>query len=115
MEYTNLSDALRLQLLTSIDKNTLSTLKKEVYGFSHRSPLEIFSHINNKYNRLTTRDISRNYTKIKEPFDTSTEIVIVFKGIEDCVKLFKEHSLYTNIRILITAYDIIYNTGIFQE
>ena len=115
MEFNNIKDAVRNQILAAVDESLIASLKEVIMRFSRRTPRELIQHLERKYNKLTTTDIRQNDLAMKEPFDPTTEIELLFQRVEDCAALVADISPYSPRQILDCTYELLYDTGIFHE
>jgi hypothetical protein len=72
MEQVNIRDTIFLHMLEATPKNLVAALEEPIFAFKRRMSLQIYTHLANKYNKITSTEIRENDTAMKATFDPST-------------------------------------------
>lgn len=115
-ECMSLQQALRKQLIDSIDYVYLEGLRNSNTGFAHVSVRQMLTFLLTNYGKITRRDLAQNLTVLAEPYDVDVPMETLFSKLQDCFDYatdgqqpIAEHQLVS------AAYTAIYNTGFFFD
>ena len=116
MEYKNLTDASKKFIQDGIDDMYLKCFTDRNVGLAHVTLREILEYLFQSYGNITQYDIEDNDKKLKEKWDANTPIEMLFDQIEDTQDFAAATGQpYTNNQLLTTAYNLVYNTGLFFD
>lgn len=115
-EYQATNKALRQQLLAAVPKIYYQSLCDKDTGFAFVTTLEILEHLHTEYGQIDPSELAANDATLRAPYDPATPIQQLFSRIEACVQLAKSAKApYTDEHIVATAYNIIYQTNLYNS
>ena len=80
---TRTDQALKQQLLESVDDTYVEALQDPHTGYSQVTTLQLLQHLSTTYGNVTAFDLQDNYKKLTAPYDPNLLISQLFKQIED--------------------------------
>ena len=116
MEYNNVHDGLKKQLLLAVDGIYLRSLRQPHIGFRNQTVRQLLQHLMGSYGQITAIDLGRNNDNMKRPWDPNTPFEHVIAQIDDAVEYAEDgNDTITARQIVNKAYALVYNTGMFFE
>ena len=114
-EWVNTDKALKSQLVEAIEGMYLKALRNKYVGFTNQTFLSMMAHLYLHYAKITPNDLLLNDKAMKTPYDPNLPIENLFEQITDAVEFASAGKTpYTPLQIENTAYQIIFNTGVFS-
>ena len=115
-EYLTVGNALKKQLLASVDDIYLCALKQPYVLYGNVTVLELLTHLYTTYARITPGDLERNNEIMTKPWDPNLPVEFLFKQIEDATA-YADHggAPLTDVQVVNKAYTLVYNTGLFPD
>ena len=114
-QYINVDKALNQQLIEAVDDIYLKALRNKYVGFSNQTFLTMIAHLYLHYAKISPTDLSLNDKAMKKPYDPNQPIENLFEQINDAVEYAAAaKNPYTNAQIESTAYQLVFNTGVFS-
>ena len=115
-EYTNLQQALKKQLINSLDPVYLRARKDRNTGFAKVSLRDLLQFLFDNYGQITPIKLANNNEQIKTAWDPNTPFEMLIDQIENCQDLADAgNQPFTTEQILNTAYMLVFNTGLFFD
>jgi hypothetical protein len=115
-EYHATDKALRQQLLAAVPDMYYQSLCDEDTGYAAVTTLEILEHLQAEHGTINKTEIAANDRAMHAPYDPATPIQQFFKHIEACFQFAKAaKSEYTDEHVVNTAYETIYQTGLYNN
>jgi hypothetical protein len=115
-EYTNVHEALKKQLLTSVGDIYLRSRREQHVGYRHQSLRQLLTFLMESYGNITAIDLGENETKMKQPWDPNTPFEHVIAQIDDAVEYATDGGeAPTQQQIINKAYTIVYNSGLYFD
>jgi hypothetical protein len=115
-EYRATDNALKQQIIGCIDKIFLRTLSDRITGYARVTTRAMLIHLYKSYGRLSADDVVENDKSMKEPYDPNQPIEAFIAQIEDAIALADAaDAAYTQAQIVLIAYNLIFQTGMFPE
>ena len=113
-QYVNVDKALKQQLIEAVDDLYLKALRNKYVGFSNQTFLTMIAHLYLHYAKISPTDLSLNDQAMKKPYDPNLPIENLFEQINDAVEFAAAGKTpYTTPQIESTAYQLVFNTGVF--
>ena len=75
--------ALKSQLLQAIDPMFLGGIRTGPVGFTTRTTHDLLDHLYLTYRKVTPLDLHKNDLSMKEPYNSTTPIKIIYKQINN--------------------------------
>jgi hypothetical protein len=116
-EYNATDKALRQQLMAAVPDMYYEALNDEDFaGYGAVTTLDLLTHLYDNYGKITAAELASNDSKMRESYDPAMPIEKLFQRINTSAMLAKRAKAgYTEQHIVSTAYNIIFNTGLFNE
>lgn len=115
-EYTNLTAALRLQLVKSIEPVYLRSQLNRHVGFANRTPRQLLEYLFLTYGKLTPQRLSENHQAMTKPWNPNMPFEDLIDQIEVATDMATEgNQAYTDAQVLNIAYTQVYNTGLYFD
>ena len=107
--------ALRNLITDNIDDMYIASFSNDITGFTSVTPKALLKHINATYATVTEGDLDHNENLMKQPWDHTQSIEMLFNKIEDCV-LYAEAGgePISDKRTIRYTFLAIKNTGLFN-
>ena len=107
--------ALRNLITDNIDDMYIASFSNDITGFTSVTPKALLKHINATYATVTEGDLEYNENLMKQPWDHTQSIEMLFNKIEDCV-LYAEAGgePISDKRTIRYTFLAIKNTGLFN-
>ena len=114
-EYVNTDKALKCQLVEAIPDLYLKSLRNKYVGFTGQTFLTMMAHLYLHYAKITPNDLALNDKAMKTAYDPNMPIENLFEQINDAVEYASAGKTpYTPLQIVTTAYQLIFDTGVFS-
>lgn len=114
--YNMTEQALKQQLITAFDDIYLTSISNRHTGFSSITLLRMLQHLYDTYGDLTPTELEDNDTRMRAPYDPTEPIETLYNQLEQAVDIAEAGSLpYTQAQILTRAYNLILQTGLFDD
>jgi hypothetical protein len=111
-KYQATDQALKQQLLNTIDKAYIRGLRNRHTGYNNVSTMQLLTHLYTTYGVITPIDIEDNNTKMREPFDPTQPIETLFDQIETAVEFANAgNRAYNPEQVVSRSYLLILQTG----
>ena len=115
-EFTNVTAALRKQVLEAVEPVYLRAIKTRHVGFANRSIREIFAYLFTNYGRLTPQRLTENNHAMNKAWDPSTPFETVIDQLEEAMEVADAAGQpFTDPQVLTIAYTLVYNTGLYFD
>ena len=114
--HTNMDDALKAQLIDSVDDTYLCEVRNKYTGYLGITNRNIIDHLLDRYRKITPANIEACKVRMNEPIDLSQPIDLFFQHINDCVQYASDgQAAFTNGKILQTAYHAVSTSGHYTD
>lgn len=115
-EYMNVHQALKNQLIHSIEPLYLRAQRAAHIGFNNTTLQDLLQNLFTAYGGVKPKDLANNNTKMNAPWDAALPFETVIEQIEDAIEYADAgNQPYTAVQILNTAYNLVFNTGLFFD
>ena len=116
MEYNNLELALKIQQTKAIEPLYLSAIRDRVVGFRNQTPRQIIDYLFDNYGQITPQQLKANHDDFTKAWDPSTPFESIINQIEDTVEYAAQgQAPFTEEQVLNNAYNLIFQTGMFER
>jgi hypothetical protein len=113
--YHNTDKALKQQAISAIEPIYLRALKHRITKFSNVTTQQIIAHLYRTYANITANDLEENDKRFRAPFDPNQPFETIISQIDDATDFaIAGETPYTNEQIVSNAYNLVYNTGMFE-
>ena len=82
-KYNAVDAALKKQILDATDVTYITSLKDRTTGFARVTTRQLIEHLYNNYGRITVETLTDNEARMKQPWDVTTPIELLFEQIDD--------------------------------
>ena len=108
--------ALKQQLLNAIDEMYTRGLRNAHTGYSNVTTFGLLTHLYNTYGSVTSMDLEQNDICMKQPYDPTQPIEVLFNQIETAQEFAEAaNTPYPNASIISTAYLLVFKTGMYRD
>jgi hypothetical protein len=116
-EYDNIMQALRKQIIESVEEKYIKVLKnRHTRSYNAVTPLEMLQHLFDKYGKISAEAILANDEKLKEPWDGAEPFEDIIERVEECMDFATSAAReYTNEQVLDRVYEIVAKTGLYHD
>jgi hypothetical protein len=115
-EHDVLMQALRRQIIESVEENYIKALRNKYTRYSSLSPSDLLKHLFDNYGKVTSEDIVQNENRLNEPWDGAEAFENIIDRIDECVDFAKEaEKPYTPEQILDRAHRIVSKSGLYHD
>jgi hypothetical protein len=87
-EHDVLMQALRQQIIESVEENYIKALRNKYTRYASLSPSDLLKHLFDNYGKVTSEDIVQNENRLNEPWDGAE----AFENIIDRIDEFKQRN-----------------------
>ena len=103
-------------IIAAINPIYLKAISQPYVGLGNKTVWELLEHLYNTYAKITPSDLKINNKRMNEPYDPNMPFKCLIEQIQDAVD-YEAHagSPYTPKQILGTAYDLVFNKGMFYN
>ena len=109
-------EALKNQILKSVDEQYINALEHEITKYSQVTPRALLEHLWKHYGKITEADLRANEARMKTTWHPPSPIEDLFKQLRDGQKFAKKGGEdITDSMLVRMAYDQIYATGLFNQ
>ena len=81
--YNAINAALKKQILDATEATYITSLKDRTTGFVRVTTHQIIKHLYTNYGRITVETLMENEPRMKQPWDATTPIELLFEQIDD--------------------------------
>jgi len=114
--YTNTDKALKSLLIAAVDETYIRAKRHKFVGYANITTKELLEHLYTSYAQITSNDLRENEARMNQPYDPNQPIEILFDQIDDAVDFAAAGNVpYTNRQIVIAAYNLVFDTGVFGD
>ena len=114
--FVALQNALKKQILSSVDDIYLSAIEQPYIGHANRTVLELLTHLYDTYAKISPSDLIKNNQKMTAPWDPNQPFEYLVRQIQDAVDYAAHaNTPYTAEQIVNTAYTLVFSTGVFED
>ena len=111
-----MDDALKLQVINTIDNTYLCKLRNKYTGYLGISARDLFNHLLDRYGKIMPADIETCKKRMNDPIDSTQPIDIYFQKVDDCVQYAADGQVtFTPGQILQTAYHAVSTSGYYND
>jgi hypothetical protein len=114
--YHNVDQATKKLIIESFDDAYLNALSDEIVGYANCTSLQLLTHILTYYAMIAPTELTQNYERLNTSYDPNLPIETLCQQIQDA-RAFAvaggQH--YGAAMIVIVAYTLIFNTGLFPD
>ena len=115
-EFVAVGNALKQQLISSIDETYLRGLRHNIYGYMNVSVLQMLTYLYENYGDIEPGDLTENNKRFSAPYDASAPIETLWEQIEEAIAFAgAAEAPYTAQQVLNNAYDLLHKTGQFKD
>jgi hypothetical protein len=114
--YHNVNQAIKKLIIESFDDAYLNALSEEIVGYANCTSLQLLTHLLTYYAMIALTELTQNYERLNTPFDPHHSIETLFQKIQDARAFAVAGGQpYGSAMIVIVAYTLIFNTGLFPD
>ena len=115
-EYNLLQNALKKMLIAAVEPIYLKAISQAHVGLGNRTLWQLLDHLYKTYAKITDTDLKNNDRKMNEPYDPNMPFEFLIEQIQNAID-FAAHTgtPYTQNQIQATAYNLVFNTGMFTN
>ena len=77
-KYINIEKALKLQLISAIDKTYIRVKRNKFVGYANITMLNLLKYLYEGYARITLGDLKENDKHMNQPYDINEPIEVLF-------------------------------------
>ena len=111
-----MDDALKAQLIGSVDDNYLCEVRNKYTGYLGITTRDLINHLLDRYGKITPANIEACKVRMNEPIDSSQTIYLFFQRIDNCVQYASDGQVaFTNGQIIQTAYHAVSTSGQYTD
>jgi hypothetical protein len=115
-QYITVSQALKRQIIETVDDIYIRTLRNRHTGYASLSPYQLVTHLYLTYGAITPMDMDANDEKFKRAYDPAQPFEMLVQQIEDAQEYADAGgNAYSSTQIVTNAYSLIFRTGMFPE
>ena len=102
--HTNMDDALKAQLIDSVDDTYLCEVRNKYKGYLGITTRNLIDHLLYRYSKITPADTEECKVRMNKPIGLSQPIDLFFQRIDNCVQYASDGQVaFTNGQIIQTA------------
>ena len=114
--YIRTDQALKQQLLESVDNAYVEALKDSNTGYSQVTISQLLQHLYTTYGNVTAIDLQENHAQLTKPYDPNMPISHLFKQIEDAGAFAAAAGApFSDRQIIDNAYLLILSTQVYKD
>jgi len=114
--HQNMDDALKAQVIDTINDTYLCELRNKYTGYLGISTRDLFDHLLDRYGKITPADIEDCKRRMNDPIDATQPIDVYFQKVDDCVQYAADGQVaFTPDQILQTAYHAVSTSGYYND
>ena len=92
------------------------SLRNRHIGYANVTTLALLTHLYTVYAKINAADLEANTARMKVPYDVNLPIETFFDQVEDAVEFASAgNAPFTPVQVVNTAYNVIFNTGMFTD
>lgn len=115
-EFVALQNALKKQILNSVDDIYMAAIEQPYIGHANRTVLNLITHLYDTYAKISPSDLIQNNQKMTAPWDPNQPFEFLVRQIQDAVDYAAHaNTPYTAEQIVNTAYTLVFSTGVFED
>jgi regulator of replication initiation timing len=112
----NVHDALKHQLLQSVDEMYYRAVKQPHVAYANRSCRTLLQHLFDNYGQVHPIDLDDNTNKMRQAWDPTHPFETVIDQIDNAVDFAESgQQPFTAPQILSVAYTLVFNTGLYTD
>ena len=109
-------EALKTQIIKSVDVEYINALKHKTTRFSQVTPLELLTHLWTNYGAIKVSDLRANEARMKAPWNPPTPIEELFNQLHEGQEFAETGGEeITESQLVRYGYDHIFDTGLFND
>ena len=103
-------------LLAAVDPIYLQAISQPYVGLGNRTVWQLLHHLYTTYAKITPTDLKVNDVRMNAPYDPNQPFEFLIEQIQDATD-YAAHAgtPYSQEKILATAYDLVFKTGMFSN
>ena len=103
-------------IIAAVEPIYLKAISQPYVGLGNKTVWDLLEHLYNTYAKITPSDLKTNDKRMNEPYNPNMPFECLIEQVQDAVD-YAAHagSPYTAKQILGTAYDLVFNTGMFYN
>ena len=113
--YRDVEMALKEMILTAVPKTFIHVLEDQLYGFSQVSTLQILTHLNTTYGKVTNQDLANNLEQMNRQWDPSALLEDLWTQIQVARNYAATTSAITDTNAVLAAEKNLLNSGVFND
>jgi hypothetical protein len=114
-EYSNITNALRKQILLTVEETYLSLLKDYHTGYSSATLQDMLAHLFTAYGIIQEHDLVLNEARLMESWDRSSLFETVLICVDQCIAYAAyAGNLYSPGQILAKVFHVVFQAGLFH-
>jgi len=113
--YQKVKLLVKTQILKAVPKQFTEALEDLNYGYNNVTILQLMTHLNTKYGKVTRTALEANFAELDRVWDTELEISTYFNAQRKIQQFAQPHNPITNDTLLMKAIAAIRNTGLFER
>ena len=115
-EYTLTDKALKQLLLSAVEDKYYRVMRNSLIGYANVTTSSLIQYLNQAYVNITSTQASDNDKKLTAPYDSNQPIDALYEQIDNAVAFAEAaDNAYTGKQIVVIAYEIIFQTGIYVD
>jgi hypothetical protein len=114
--YHNVDQAIKKLIIESFDDAYLNALSDEIMGYANCTSPQLLTHLLTHYAMIAPTELTQICERLNTPYDTNQPIETLFQQIQDArAFVVAGGQPYGAAMIVIVAYTLIFNTGLFPD
>ena len=108
-KYINVEQALKTQLVASVDEVFIQSLRNKYVGYSNHTTKDILAYLYTSYAKITPSSLQANDKTMRDPLDPAQPLEVFFTRIEECQEFASAgNTPYTPEQVLNMAYQALF-------
>ena len=114
-KYCAVSQALKNQVIKSVNKEYLKYLQGSVTGYNFFTVFDMLQHLYRYYGCITLEAVGQNYVRMKTPMAVTCPFIILSTHISDAAEFVDAgNDPYSEKQLIYTALLVVKKTGVFN-
>jgi hypothetical protein len=111
--YREIENGLKDMIIAAVPKTFIQVLENQLFGFSQVSALQILTHLDTTYGRVTNQDLAHNLEQMNKQWDPSAPLEDLWTQIQVARNYAATTSEITDTNALLSAEKNLLNSGVF--
>jgi hypothetical protein len=111
--YRDIENGLKEMLLAAVPKTFIQVLEHQLFGFSQVSALQLLTHLDTTYGKVTNQDLANNLEQMNHQWDPSAPLEDLWTQIQMARNYAATTSEIMDTNALLSAEKNLTNSGVF--